>query len=380
MKKKILINEEKGLTRKLYEQAFPEDSKSFVDFYYSNKNLDNIIWAISEGTDILSMLHLNPYMLSFSKKSILSFYIVAVATDKNHRHQGMMRDLLSSSLKEMSLRNVPFAFLMPVSEDIYKPFGFRTVYEQHEKFIKEDETVQEVLSTPDSFNHLYSEYVYQIEKSLNCYKCNCDMSKEVNIDISNFQIRPIEEKDYCICATIINERLNKDYDVFAIRNPEYYKNLTAEYRSDGGDLKILTYKDQIIDVLPMNSETPSGIGTDTKSHPKIMVRITNLKYLFLCLKTSEDISVTLSIKDDIIEENNKVYSIMAKKNLSLNIGVSNKKECEEVITIEALEDFLFSVKDIDEIRKYKDVRLSDKACIELNKIIRMKNIYLNEIV
>lgn len=33
-------------TRKLYEEVFSEDEKSFVDYYYQEKTKDNIIYIV----------------------------------------------------------------------------------------------------------------------------------------------------------------------------------------------------------------------------------------------------------------------------------------------------------------------------------------------
>ena len=45
-------------TRKLYEEVFSEDEKSFVDYYYQEKTKDNIIYVVRENDDIQAMLHL----------------------------------------------------------------------------------------------------------------------------------------------------------------------------------------------------------------------------------------------------------------------------------------------------------------------------------
>ena len=50
-------------TRKLYEEVFSEDEKSFVDYYYQEKTKDNIIYIVREDYDVQAMLHLNPYTL-----------------------------------------------------------------------------------------------------------------------------------------------------------------------------------------------------------------------------------------------------------------------------------------------------------------------------
>ena len=38
---RYLEQEEKGRTREIWEEAFPDDSKSFVDYYYKEKMKDN---------------------------------------------------------------------------------------------------------------------------------------------------------------------------------------------------------------------------------------------------------------------------------------------------------------------------------------------------
>ena len=52
---------EHSATRSLYEEVFSEDSESFVNYYYTEKTKDNIIYAVTEDGEIRSMIHLNPY-------------------------------------------------------------------------------------------------------------------------------------------------------------------------------------------------------------------------------------------------------------------------------------------------------------------------------
>ena len=117
---------EKQKTRPLYEQAF-EDPEAFVDYYYREKCKDNKMVVLEEDGNILSMVHLNPYTVSVCGTKAPSYYLVAVATDKNHRRQGYMARVLEAAFSEMEREGIPFCFLLPVDEAIYRPFGFRTV-------------------------------------------------------------------------------------------------------------------------------------------------------------------------------------------------------------------------------------------------------------
>ena len=115
---------DKNASRPLYEKVFPEDTPRFVDYYYQYKTRDNEILAIREEGQIVSMLHLNPYVMIVNGYEIRSNYIVAVATHEEYRHRGYMRMLLERALRDQAQKKIPFTFLMPASESIYAPFDF----------------------------------------------------------------------------------------------------------------------------------------------------------------------------------------------------------------------------------------------------------------
>ena len=60
---KYLAAKEKILSRDLWEEAFPEDSKSFDDYYYREKTRDNRILAAVEDGQVQAMVQMNPYLL-----------------------------------------------------------------------------------------------------------------------------------------------------------------------------------------------------------------------------------------------------------------------------------------------------------------------------
>ena len=118
--------EEKTLTRPLYEQAF-EDPKPFVDYYYGEKCRDNRMFAILEGSKPLSMVHLNPFRVSICGKEYPGDFLVAVATDENCRHQGLMTAVLEEAYRAMEAEEIPFCWLIPVDPAIYAWMGFEIV-------------------------------------------------------------------------------------------------------------------------------------------------------------------------------------------------------------------------------------------------------------
>ena len=82
MKVRRLEQAEHGLTRPLYEEVFSEDSKRFVDYYYTEKTKDNQIYVAEEDGGIQAMLHLNPYELNVNGMKKKANYIVAVGTER----------------------------------------------------------------------------------------------------------------------------------------------------------------------------------------------------------------------------------------------------------------------------------------------------------
>lgn len=133
MEIRYLSQEEKETSRALYEEVFVEDEAAFVDAYYAVKTVDNQILAAIEEGNILAMLHRNPYTFRLRGKCMAADYLVAVATRRPYRHQGLMRRLLTRALRDMAKEKQPFAFLMPADEAIYLPFDFRLMGNEDEE-------------------------------------------------------------------------------------------------------------------------------------------------------------------------------------------------------------------------------------------------------
>lgn len=194
-------------TRKLWEEVFKEDTKEFLDYYYSVKILENEIYVIEEDGKIVSMLHLNPYQMRIGQEVFQTHYIVAVATDENYRKRGYMATLLNHAMKVMQERGEPFTFLMPAAEAIYKPFGFAFVYEQKRGTIT---------GKADQDNAI--DFV---------------MAKETDCE---------EMADFA-------NKFLEDYNIVTWRDASYYKTLLAEQRSENGGILIAKKEQKIIGVF-----------------------------------------------------------------------------------------------------------------------------------
>ena len=147
MSRKILLlktPEEQDRTKPLYREIFPEDTEEFLDFYYRER--PKRILAMEEDGEIIAMLHRNPFLFSFFGKEITASYIYAVATKKEKRRQGIMGELLHYSFQLLKEEGETFCVLIPVSESIYSPFGFRTVAKLAIEESEEEESKKEKFS------------------------------------------------------------------------------------------------------------------------------------------------------------------------------------------------------------------------------------------
>ena len=80
---------EHGMTKSLYKEVFSTDSEGFVDYYYTEKVKDNQIYVAEEDSNIVGMLHLNPYTLMVNGREKETNYIVAVSTKEEYRRRGI---------------------------------------------------------------------------------------------------------------------------------------------------------------------------------------------------------------------------------------------------------------------------------------------------
>lgn len=118
-------------SRALWEAVFKEDTQQFLDYYDAYVADHNKIYVDEDNGKTVAMLHRNPYQICMGDMHANASYIVAVATREECRHQGRMKRLLLEAFADSFREGEPFVYLMPASEKIYLPFGFRTVYYQN---------------------------------------------------------------------------------------------------------------------------------------------------------------------------------------------------------------------------------------------------------
>lgn len=333
MRIRKLDTAEHNKCRGLYEDVFSEDSKAFVDYYYTEKTKDNQIYVVEEDGAIRSMLHLNPYKLYVNGQEKTAHYIVAVATLEEYRKQGYMGALLKEALNDMQAAGEAFTFLMPAAEPIYLPYDFRTVYRQHRRMYAPGE----------------------------------DLSTDMTVEEA-------KEKDVKDMAVLADTYLKEHFQVFALRDERYYERLLKEYRSDGG--KIMLYKENgaVVDMKPYMP------GQVEEEAPKIMTRIVDLKRMLMSLSLRSLTAVSFQVTDPVIEENNKCVVLTGTEFSGVMLMDGPVKNSEGMITIAALTSLIFGAKTVEEVCAEDGVHMTARMQEEMKKIIPLSRLYLNEIV
>ncbi len=286
---RYLEKEEFGRCRSLWEEAFPEDSRSFGDYYFSRKlPRSRVLVKEDAHGKMLTMAHLNPYLLRAGECRFQTDYIVGVATAADSRHQGHMRDVLIKMMEDMHRDKMPFCFLMPASPAIYEPFGFVYIYDQP-------------VLRPD-------------EAALSSFEW-----REIRLD---------EEPEKL--ARWMNGWLEKRYQVYAERDEDYMRLLQAELESEKGSVQ--GWFDERGELTALRAEwglgkreqrffygkedryarlPQKGEGEDV-SHPAIMARITNAAEIMKAVHVSEDcpcpsMEVALRIRDPQVKGNDGIW-------------------------------------------------------------------------
>ena len=264
---RYLEAEEKGRTRALWNEAFPEDSVSFGDYYYKEKTKDNRILVCEEEGRIVAMLQRNPYAVSMRGDVRTCDYIVGVATAVSERHKGHMRSLLLTMLRDMQEERMPFAFLMPARESLYYPYDFRFVFDQPRWVLGYNKDLRR---TPLEGSALYKE-------------------------LADWQ----------------NAWLKRQYEVFAVRDPAYLERMEKELKSENGFVNLIYEDDWFIG---MESEwglkerelrylyTGERYRTLAGTKPAIMARIVCMPEFVKNIRLSEacpedEVTVEIGIHD-----------------------------------------------------------------------------------
>ena len=385
MEVRLLKQQEHGKTRLLWEKVFQEDSKAFLDYYYFFKTRENSVYVVEEDEEIRSMLHLNPFLIQVGEGQFDVRYIIAVATEESYRKRGYMGMLLRKAMQAMYQEKQPFTFLMPAAEAIYTPYDFRFVYDQNVwKYTVVEKQEQKSLPVSEAgigdgadlaafFMEYFSErfQIYAVRDE-QYYQT---MLFEQQSENGGIAILKRSEK-------IVGCFLYGDEDGLEIREPLYLKEYETEFWAAVGKVCEKHGQKEALVYAGISEEEKIGTVEFQKQKPTIMVRILHLESLLRLLKTKagEQIDCSFAVLDSILTQNSRVWKLQSSPIGESEEGEEAVKEADGVLSIAALTSLLFGYKSVEEVAEEPDVFLSERLKGELKKIQPFDKIYLNEIV
>lgn len=338
---RYLETEEKERTRGLWREAF-HDEESFIEYYYKEKMKDNRVLVCEEGGDIVSMLHRNPYRIYMRGTEKVCDYIVGIATTSSERHKGHMRSLFLAALRDMQEERMPFAYLNPISESLYRAYDFRYIFDQ-----------------PRWVLHY------------------------------NKDIRHENGKTGLLAADIAEWQtawLKRQYDVFAVRDPAYIERMEKELASEAGICRLIYDGDWFVGMesewgIRERSMRYLYVGEKyrslAKKKPAIMARIICAPEFFKMIRLAEEcpqdkLILEIGIHDLFVPQNQGAWIWKLTKDGSELLQESRfvAKGKMPVFTIAELTQWLFGYKLPSQVKE-----LTNWEYIET-----FKNVFLDEVV
>lgn len=356
--------EDKDETKHLWHMCFPEDSESFIEYYYKEKTKDNEILVKKDNGLLISMVQYNPYAVKLRGRLWKLDYLVGVATEESRRREGHFRDVFVKMLHDEEAAGKPITYLVPVNPAVYAPMGFTFIgnvasYELTEK-AKQTLTRTVCQDTPE----------------------DCGRA-----------------------AVYMEQWLGARYEMYTRRDAAYVSRLIKELASENGTLEFLEQDGRLVGLDAywgwevrehrlLYAEDAYTVKTGEK--PWNMARLTNIGALLTAfgLKQAEQqgeekrmLTLGIRMNDPILEMNNGEFvwtigetgsSLKARKPEPDTCG------CTENVSIwletkpEELVSWLFGCRKAEEIW---GVQLENKGLAEiLAQVNTVNGVYLDEIV
>ncbi len=385
MKIRYAKEDEKDSIREIWDYCF-NDSPKFTDYYFKNRYDRYNTVVVDEDGEIVSSLQLNQYKINLNDKYYDTSYVVGVSTLPQVRGKGYMKNIMEFTLEELYKKGQLISILMPIDYRLYRKYGYEHCYDQIEYEINIEDLrgfkslgslkkaslnhINEMINIEESFLENLNGIVVRDE---NYYK---NLFKEVESEDGHIYIHENEGSDGYIIYFINGE------SIFV--RELYYKNINAlkgilrfiyNHNTQCKKVNITSPVDDKIRFVLSNPRTVT-----MKLKPFMMGRIINFKKFLesLNIESNNQSSLIISLKDDYIKENNKIFKITLENNqLSVEEG---KFDYDVEFNINTISQLAFSYISAKEAYLLNNLEENKEAIEFLDLIFTKKENYINEYI
>ena len=359
------------------------DSEEEIDFYFKTIYRDNNFLMLEENGEIKASLHENPYDISFNGNILPSFYIVAVAVSPEYRGKGYMRKLLNHSLKNALSNNRDIVFLSPINTEIYSNFGFGYISGlEHYKlklddipFNSIDRDIEIKKAGEEDFNNIIELYNKKM-KNTNIYlerdkKYFNRIKAEIENENGKIYVFYREKRitGYLMCYLREEEIFVREFFYFDIEIAKTMLAFIKTFKEYYPNLKVATPQGSNFNFL-----FPNQLKVEKKENPFILARIINVKNILSYLNI-KGTAFNIKVRDNIIDENNDVFSIEEDGNVE---KIDNIDEWNIDIDIRDLATLVSGYINIEELLELEKIKINNIDFKVLSSIFKKQKNYIQE--
>lgn len=358
------------------------DSEEEIDFYFKTIYKDKNFLLLEEKSEIKASLHENPYNISFNGNILPSFYIVAVAVSPEYRGKGYMKKLLNHSLKNAFSNNRDIVFLSPINTEIYSNFGFGYIsgLEEYELKLEDipfnsiNRDIEIKKASENDFSNMIDLYNKKMENNNIYLKRDHSYLTRIKGEIENENgkiyvfYREKRITGYLICYFREEEIFVREFFYSDIESAKTMLVFIKTFKEYYPNLKVATPQGSNFNFL-----FPNQLKVEKKESPFILARILNIKNILSYLDI-KGINFNVKVRDNILDENNGVFSIEdgSVKKLD-NIDGWNID-----IDIRDLATLLSGYMSIDDLVELEKIRVNNIDLKVLSNIFKKQKNYIQE--
>lgn len=359
------------------------DSEEEIDFYFKTIYRDKNFLMLEENGEIKASLHENPYNISFNGNILPSFYIVGVAVSPEYRGKGYMRKLLNHSLKNALSNNKDIVFLSPINTEIYSNFGFGYIsgLEHYELKLEDipfnsiNRDIEIKKAGEEDFNSIIELYNKKMENSNIYLKRDHSYLTRIKGEIENENgkiyvfYREKRITGYLICYFREEEIFVREFFYSDIESAKTMLVFIKTFKEYYPNLKVATPQGSNFNFL-----FPNQLKVEKKENPFILARILNVKNILSYLNI-KGTAFNIKVRDNIIDENNDVFSIEEDGNVE---KIDNIDEWNIDIDIRDLATLVSGYMSIDDLVELKKIRVNNIDLKVLSNIFKKQKNYIQE--